>query len=122
MEVISGGRFPFRWLDRRLKTLRACSLPMLLAGMEPRSPTAGIWMAITWEPFKLQVTPTQEVQTGFAEFQLSFWECGNAAAKSRRACVSDFRSARIRGKIGSMNRKSKSMGIKEWGFMDASSL
>lgn len=94
---------------------------MLWAGMEPRSPTAGIWMPITLEPFKLQVTPTQELQTGVEEFQLSFRACGIAAAKSRRACVSDFRSATIRGKIGSMNRKIISMRIKECRFMGTSS-
>jgi hypothetical protein len=87
--------------------------------MEPYSPIAGIWMAITRDPFELQVTPTQELQIGAPEFQLSFRAGGTAAAKSRRACLSDFKSAIIiTGKIASMKRKSICMAMKEGGFMD----
>lgn len=71
MERISKGRFPLRSLDRRLRTLRASSFPILLAGMGPESPTPGRWMAIIRVSFRLQEMPIQEVQTGALGFQLS---------------------------------------------------
>jgi hypothetical protein len=41
----------------------------------------------------VHVTPTQEVQTGVVELQLSFLPWGSDAANARRACLSEFRSA-----------------------------
>lgn len=63
MEGISEGRFPLRWLDRRLRSLRASSFPIVLAGMGPDSPTPGRWMPITLVPSSLHEMPTQELQT-----------------------------------------------------------
>jgi hypothetical protein len=39
------------------------------------------------------------LQTNEAGFQLSFLEWGTTAAKSRRACLSDFRSEIAKGKM-----------------------
>lgn len=62
MEGMSGGRLPFKWLDRRLRTPSASSFPIVLKGMAPNRPKPGRWMETTLVPLSLQVIPNQEVQ------------------------------------------------------------
>lgn len=92
--MIAEGRFPLRRLDRRLIILKLSIFPKLFFGSGPMSPTPGSRTSTTWAPSLLQVMPTQEEQIGVAGFQLIFRPCGTAAAKSRRACLSEFRSPR----------------------------
>uniref|UniRef100_A0A2P2LUT7 Putative inactive receptor kinase At5g58300 isoform X1 n=1 Tax=Rhizophora mucronata TaxID=61149 RepID=A0A2P2LUT7_RHIMU len=73
--------------------------------MCPKNPTPGSRSSTTRVPSELQVTPTQELQTEYEEFQLRCRRWGTAAAKSRRACLSEFRLAVARGR--SMTRTNK---------------
>ena len=118
MEGISEGRFPVRALDRRLRILRASSVPKVLGGMEPKSPTPGRWRPITRVPFELQVIPTQVLQIGVEAFQLSFRIWGTAAANLRRACISVFRSAVILGTIRSVRKRKASVEMEGSTFID----
>jgi hypothetical protein len=97
-EVISDGRLPLRRLDLRLRAFRASSLPRVFDGIEPMSPTPGSRTEITRVPFGLQMMPTQEEQTGVAGSQIRLRRWGMALAKSRRACLSEFKSEKTRGR------------------------
>lgn len=92
--MIEEGRFPLRRLDRRLIILKLSIFSKVFFGSEPMSPTPGSRTSATWASSLLQVTPTQDEQIGVAGSQLIFQPCGTAAAKSRRACLSKFRSPR----------------------------
>lgn len=105
---MSVGIFPLRLFDLRLRISRASSFPMVPDGIGPTSPIPGRWTATTRVPWVLQVIPAQEVQIGEATFQLSFRLCGTLAAKLRRACLSEFKSAQMRGRIATWRRKTES--------------
>lgn len=107
--MISEGRPPVSTLDLRLRTLSASSLLIVLFGIGPTSPTPGSRRATTRVLSLLQVMPTQDLQTGVVELQLSFRKCGTATAKSRRACLSELRSAKARGNRVTMMKKKTNM-------------
>ncbi|KAE9615095.1 hypothetical protein Lalb_Chr04g0251671 [Lupinus albus] len=67
----------------------ALSFPSVLAGMVPTSPIPGSRTETTRVPSGSQVMPSQEVQIEVAGFHLRFRRWGTAAAKSRRACLSE---------------------------------
>lgn len=102
---MSAGSSPLRLFDRRLRTSSASSFPMVPDGIEPTSPIPGRWRAITRVLSVLHVTPAQVVQISEATFQLSFRPCGTLAAKLRSACLSEFKSAQMRGRIATKFRK-----------------
>lgn len=105
-ERISDGRTPLRKLDLRLRDVSASSLPRVLAGIGPLNPAPGSRSEMTRVPSDEHVTPIQEVQTDELAFQLSFLPWGTAAVKSRRACLSELRSAMSIGRSMNKNRSS----------------
>lgn len=82
-------------------------------------PTPGRWIAMTLVLFELHVTPTHELQTGAESFQLSLRACGILEANSKRACLSEFRSAITKTQKDSKKLNKSSTEIEEWNFMDA---
>lgn len=97
-EVISTGRFPLSRFARRLIILKESSFPKVFSGSGPVSPTPGSRTATTWARSSLQVMPTQDEHIGVAGLQLIFGPWGTAEAKARRACLSESRSPRVRGR------------------------
>ena len=74
---------------------------------------------MTRVPFKLQVTPIHEVQIEVESFQLSLGACGTVEANSKRACLSEFKSATIKLKRDSMELRRTSATIENCNFMGA---
>ena len=115
---MSAGRFPLSRLERRLIIFTASSLPSVLDGMVPTSPTPGSRTLTTRVLFSLQVMPTQDVQTEVDGFHIRFRRCGTALAKSRRACLSELRSAIARGKRIIVTKRKDATEV-EWNFMES---
>lgn len=83
---------------------------MVPRGIGPTSPIPGRRRATTRVPSLLQATPAQEVQTEEVTFQFSFRPCGTLATKSIRACLSDLRSAKLKGTEKIRSRKIIELG------------
>ncbi|KAK1434649.1 hypothetical protein QVD17_00398 [Tagetes erecta] len=100
---IDSGKFPVKELNERSKSIRRGGkevgiFPSVLDGIGPLSPTAGRRRPNTRVPSEVQLIPTQKVQTAVLLLQLSFGPWGTALANARRACVSEFKSAHVRGR------------------------
>lgn len=113
---MSAGRFPLSRLDLRLMILTASSLPSVFDGMVPTSPTPGSRTLTTRVLSSLQVMPTHDSQTEVVGFHVRFRRWGIALAKSRRACLSELRSAITKGKRITMTKR-KEMSEVEGNFM-----
>lgn len=119
MERMSEGRFPLRPLEWRLRILRESSFPRLFSGIEPLNPAPGRWISMTLVPFWLQVTPAQDVQIGVDSLQFSLGACGTLEKNSRRACLSEFKSASIRPKRDTVKLSRTNGTAWNWNFIGA---
>jgi len=115
---MSAGRFPLSRLERRLIIFTASSLPSVLDGMVPTSPTPGSRTVTTRVPFSLQVMPSQDLHTEVDGFHAKFRRWGIALAKSRRACLSELRSAMTKGKIITMTKRKLERSFMESCFLE----
>lgn len=97
--------------------MREWSFPRLFSGMEPLKPAPGRWMLTTLVSFWLQVTPAQEVQIGVDSLQFNLGACGTFEKNSRRACLSEFKSATIRPKRDIMKLSRTNEAALNWNFI-----